>query len=244
MSAELNTDIDARCTTAALLAGRVIDEYVATVGHLREIRKLSARQDDVAVVVAGHEDYAGAPSDPAEGLYSRIAIGLVVAAIRVGDPLGPIAPHTLMAGLTNATRIPKDFWQQVAKQLGPAEPLFAPATRRAALPEGLRDSYEGIAFDGPDLLTTSDHIHLVATGPLASAVLVEGIPAALPLDEDGYLDCDQDCEWQYGSPNGDLPKLGVRGGVVACAPFDGGTCVVHPKRLSPNGDYSLIAKYD
>jgi hypothetical protein len=254
---------DVRAETSALLiAGRVLDSYAPTVGHVAALRELVAGVPDVAVIVAGDETYDGAPSQPEESLYSRVVIGVVIAEVTADDELhGPLALDQLRAGLAAIATRGEQLWRAVADQIGAGSMAqFDAAQRRAALPESLRAAHVGVGFDGPDLATQPDLVHLVAAGPLSRAVLAFGIAGTIPDEdsedsEDGEDSEDEDSEsrWVRGQrSNQDPTSRGVLGEALASADILGiGTFALDLEALasrlaaaSTDQGLFLIARYD
>lgn len=163
---------DQHRTTALLLAGRTIDSF-ATVGQARELRRLAAPRG-LTVAVACDETYRGAPSEPEDDLHVRLAIGVPIATVTVNEaPFGPVDSASVADALDKVAAVGELWWRQVGRELGPYA-RFSPASRRASLPQRLKSAFRGVAFDGPDLVRTEDHVHLVAAGPLSTALLARG----------------------------------------------------------------------
>jgi hypothetical protein len=235
---------DGQRTSALLLAGRVLDQYFPTVGHVLALRRL-AEPRGLTVVVAGDETYRGAPSQPDDSLHARVAIGVPIVVVTADDsPLGPINLVAVTDALERVQAVGQLWWRSVARELGPS-PMFTAEQRKASLPERLRRAFEGVAFDGPDLARTEDRIHLVAAGPLASALLARGKLGELPVDEDGDLDLESLDGWVRGQrSNQDPPVFGVEGEEIAGADIlDLGTQAVAVEVFG-GGFVYLMVRYD
>jgi len=230
-------------TTALVIAGRVLDQYFPTVEHLGALRRMALAHAAVRVVVAGDETYRGAPSAPGDKLYNRLAIGIVIASVTADEPpLGPLAIGDIHDGLARVRSVGDLFWRHAARILGSLCPPFSAAGSRTALhdpscarPDLIR-AFEGVAFDGPDLATTPDGVHLVATGPLAQARLACGRLGQVRGEGEG---------WVYGQGSDQArASYGVFGERVAIT-SDLGTFMLDLDSLSARtDDLFLIARYD
>lgn len=133
---------DGRRTSALLIAGRVLDQCFPTVGHVRALRRLAAPRG-LTVVVAGDETYRGAPSEPEDPLPVRVAIGVPILVVTADDPpLGPVDPAAVNDALELVGGVGELWWRTVGRELGAAA-VFAPAQRRASLPERLQALLRG-----------------------------------------------------------------------------------------------------
>lgn len=239
-----------RETRALIVAGRAIDSYTLTIGHLATLRDAVRRVPDLDVVVA-QDEATYEPPDPAKKLHARVVVGHVLEQVPsetrrgvTADPYGPLDLDRLRAGLARARAL-DDFTTQRLARLLPRAPMgFTPAQRAATLTPAQRPGWAGVAYDATDFAATLPMLHLVAAGSLASAILARGTSEPLPVDEDGTVLEDLRAQgWVFHGGNNEQPARGVRGDEVLRVSGDGLGSIAIPDEALEGALY-LLAQYD
>ncbi|MFO0553360.1 MAG: hypothetical protein U0271_33560 [Polyangiaceae bacterium] len=253
-------------TLALVVAGRSLDSYLTTHGMLERLRSITAEVPGLEVIVATNETAYDSPPSKDEPLDARVVIGIVVtraqSEVSPGETAAPLAidVQSVEAGLEKARAIDGTIWMRLAAVLPRKVLGYTAAARRASLSPEQREEWAGVAFNGPDLLDTTDRVHLVATGPLATAILTRGSCETLPPDgDDDDLDDEDDCDDEVATNDNDTqlplkrlifvkgnnerPAVGVRGKELARVSIEGhGAIALSPNMLT--GELYLLAQYD
>ncbi len=243
-------------TLAMVVAGRSIDSYVTTYGMLKRMRSIAAEVPDLAVVAATDETVYDTPPNDNDSLNARVVIGVVAvrsqSEIKRGVSAVPMAVEVdaVQAALEKARAIDAAVWTRLAAVLPYKVLGYTAAARRASLSPEQREQWAGVAFNGPDLLDTTERVHLVANGPLSTAILARGTCEPLPQDDEEDGD-DENVAFAedrldglvFVKGNNERPAVAVRGQELARVSIEGhGAIALPPDVLS--GELYLLAQYD
>jgi hypothetical protein len=227
-------------TQALVMVGRALENNLLVHGQLAPIRTLAATIPGLEVVVAADTGYDGERNAPTDDLFSRVVIGFVAQRVQseyvdgvTADPV-PLDREALAAAVVRAHAIDDMFWQRLGKQLPPKSPVHTSAGRRAN---------EGVAFDGGELRRLPDRVFLVATGPLAGAVLARGQVRDFPTweQEDEYFD---QADWVFHGGNNERPTKAVYGKDVRRVHIEDRGAIALAAADLTGDDLYLLAVYD